>query len=149
MIQDLRYAGRALVQHRGYASAIILTLALGLGVNTAIGAVVWSVLLRPLPIADSDRVVLVYPASPTLERIRQPISYRKFQEWRRRNTVFEALAAIRPVALTLSADGARDDVSAAAVSDSFFHVLGVRPAEGRLLDARDQLGTDGSVACVI
>lgn len=149
MFQDVRYACRALVRNRAYASATIVTLALGLGVNTAVATVVWSVLFRPLPIADSDRVVLVYPADPTVEHLRQPISYSKFQEWRRRNTVFEELAAIVPIALTLSTEGDRDGVAAAAVSDNFFHLLRARPAEGRLLDARDEHGTDGFVACVI
>lgn len=95
MFQDVRYACRALVRSRAYASATIVTLALGLGVNTAVATIVWSVLFRPLPIVDSDRVVLVYPADPTFEHLRQPISYQTFQEWRRRNTVFDELAGDR------------------------------------------------------
>src|SRR6476620_5255710 len=112
MFEDMRYACRALAQQRAYASATILTLSFGMGVNTAVAAVVWSVLFRALPVADADRVVFVYPAHPANERLRQPISYLKFQEWRRRNTIFESVGAMTPVALALSS-GDRDDIPAA------------------------------------
>src|SRR5687767_8667734 len=102
MGRELRFACRALLRSRGYAGAAVTTLALGLGVNIAVATVAWSVLLRPLPITESDRVVMIYPANSALERQRQPISFVKFSEWRVRNSVFEEVAVSTPLTIQLS-----------------------------------------------
>jgi hypothetical protein len=75
MLQELRFAYRALLRSRSYAGAAVITLALGLGVNIAVATVAWSVLLRPLPIAEPGRVVTIYPTHAALERVRQPIAF--------------------------------------------------------------------------
>lgn len=82
MLQELRFAHRALLRSPGYVGAAVVTLALGIGVNIAVASFAWSVLLRPLPIAEPDRVVMIYPANSALERVRQPIAFVKFREWR-------------------------------------------------------------------
>jgi putative ABC transport system permease protein len=148
MRQELRFACRALLRSRGYASAAIITLALGLGVNIAVGTVAWSVLFRPLPIAAPERVVMIYPARSGLERSRQPISFLKFREWRARNSVFEDVAVSTPFTIQLS-DVRGEDIKAAGISDNFLRALGIRPAEGRLLEAGDRHGTEGAVACIV
>src|SRR5258707_10963768 len=123
MLQELRFAYRALLRSRGYAGAAVITLALGLGVNIAVATVAWSVLLRPLPIAEPGRVVMIYPASSALERVRRPIAFLKFREWQARNSVFEAVAVSTPLTIQLS-DARSHDIEAAAGSDNFLRLLG-------------------------
>src|SRR3954469_9413175 len=102
MLQELRFAYRALLRSRGYMAAAAITLALGLGVNIAVANVAWSVLLRPLPIAEPRRVVMIYPASSALEHARQPIAFLKCREWQGPNAVFQGFAAAMPLAIQLS-----------------------------------------------
>lgn len=148
MLQELRFAHRALLRSPGYVGAAVVTLALGIGVNIAVASFAWSVLLRPLPIAEPDRVVMIYPANSALERVRQPIAFVKFREWRARNSVFEDLAVSTPLTIQL-ADADGDEIAAAAVSDNFLRLLRVRPIDGRWLDARDRDGAEGAVPCVV
>lgn len=148
MLQELRFACRALLRSRGYAGAAVITLAFGLGVNVAVATVAWSVLLRPLPIAEPGLVVMIYPTHSALERVRQPIAFLKFKEWRARNGVFEEVAVSTPLTIQLS-DARGDDIDAAAVSDNFLRLLGVRPVEGRWLEPGDRNGAEGAVPCVV
>jgi predicted permease len=148
MLQELRFAYRTLLRNRGYAGAAVITLALGLGVNIAVATVAWSVLLRPLPIAEPNRVVMIYPTGSALEGVRQPIAFPKFREWRARNSVFEELAVSTPLAIQLF-DARGHDIEAAAVSDNFLRLLGVRPVEGRWLEPGDRNGVDGAIPCVV
>jgi putative ABC transport system permease protein len=148
MLQELRFAYRALLRSRGYAGAAVITLALGLGVNIAVTTVAWSVLLRPVPIAEPSRVVMIYPASSALERVRRPIAFLKFREWQARNSVFDEVAVSTPLTIQLS-DARGHDIEAAAVSDNFLRLLGVRPAEGRWLEPGDRNGAEGAVPCVV
>jgi predicted permease len=147
MRQELRFACRALVRSPTYAAAVIVTLVLGLGVNIAVATVAWSVLLRPLPIAEPDRVVMIYGGNSGPE-LRQPTSFVKFGEWRARNTVFDDVAVTTPLAIQMW-DKRGEEIETAAVSDNFLRLLGVRPLAGRLLDAGDRHGTEGAVACVV
>ena len=147
MRQELKFACRALVRSPTYAAAVIVTLVLGLGVNIAVATVAWSVLLRPLPVAEPDRVVVIYEGNSGPELV-QPTSFVKFGEWRARNAVFDEVAVTTPLAIQLS-DKRGEEIEAAAVSDNFLRLLGVRPLAGRLLDAGDRYGTEGAVACVI
>lgn len=148
MRQELRFAYRALLRCRGYAGTAVITLALGLGANIAVATVAWSVLLRPLPIAEPRRVVMIYPAGSALERVRRPIAFLKFREWRARNGVFEEIAVSTPLTLQ-SFDARGHDIAAAAVSDNLLRLLGVRPVEGRWLEPGDRNGAEGAVPCVI
>jgi putative ABC transport system permease protein len=147
VILDLRHALRVLMRYRMYTIAVVGSFVLGLGVNAGVATVAWSVLLRALPVRDAPRVVLVYPWSPARPTGRSPISLPTFREWRARNTVFDELAASEPLSIDLSRAGW--DAVNAAVSDNFFRLLGVQPAEGRLLDSTDRFVRDGAISCVV
>jgi len=137
MLQDLRHALRTLVKSPGFAAAAIATLALGIGANTAIFAVVDAVLLRPLPYERAGALVL---AQTIQSESRQPWATAPpdFYELRRRHRTLEGLASfyVRPVNLTGSDEPER--VAALVVSSGFFAVLGRQPLLGRGLAIADE-----------
>jgi predicted permease len=142
--QDLRYGARMLAKNPGLTTVAILTLALGIGANTAIFSVVNGVLLNPLPYRQPDRLVALY--SGTTEGHRGISSYPNFLDWARDNRSFSALAACRPDGFNLAGTGAPERVPAEMVSASFFPLLGVQPILGRtFLPNEDQWGSAPAV----
>jgi predicted permease len=136
--QDLRYAFRMLAKNPGFTAIAVVTLALGIGANTALFSVVNGVLLNPLPFHEPDRLVAVY--SKTSEG-QDSISYPNFVDWQRENRSFSALAAFRPYDFNLTGLGEPERVKSNMVSYSFFPVLGVKPVQGRVFtEQEDQLG---------
>ena len=127
--RDIRYALRMLRRSPGFAAAAIITLALGIGANTAIFSVLNAVLLRPLPYADPDRLVMVGERSP--DGSPGNTGYTTFLDWRDRTHAFEELAMIRSWIPTLIANGEPERVSGMRVTANFFHMLGVKPSLGR------------------
>ena len=93
--QDARYALRMMRRDLEFHSVAIVTLALGIGANTAIFSIVNAVLLKPLPYRAADRLVLVWERNTTLDKDRDPVAPLNYQDWRSQNTVFEELAAYR------------------------------------------------------
>src|SRR5262245_10011154 len=93
LILDLRYAARMLMKSPAFMAIAILTLALGIGANTALFSVVNGVLLNPLPYPESDQLVAVYGNAPGFER--SPVSYPNFLDWQRQNEVFSSIALYR------------------------------------------------------
>ena len=139
LIQDLRYALRMLRRSPGFTLVAVLTLALGIGANTAVFSVVSGVLLRPLPYPEPDRLVWMWPASLRTGRaFGGAISPPDFVDYRARSTAFEHLAAFIPMDSTLAGNGEPDRVSSAAVSAGFFETLGVKPALGRTILPDDE-----------
>jgi predicted permease len=139
LIQDIRYGLRQLRRNPGFTLVAVLTLALGIGANTAIFSVVNGVLLNPLPYPEPDRLVALY--SRTHEFQNMSISYPNFLDWVRLNRSFSALAAYRQDNFTLTDSGEPERVSTEMVSANFFSVLGVKPAMGRTFTPQeDQLG---------
>ncbi len=139
LLQDLRYGLRQLRRNPGFTLIAVLTLALGIGANTAIFSVVNGVLLNPLPYPQPDRLVALY--SHTQEFSNASISYPNFQDWVRLNRSFSGLASYRQDNFTLTDTGEPERVSAEMISASFFSVLGVKPAMGRTFTPQeDQLG---------
>jgi predicted permease len=127
--QDVRYGLRTIAKAPGFAAIVILTLALGIGANTALFSVVNGVLLKPLPFSDFDRIIALFERRVQFERA--SISYPNFLDWQRENHSFEALAAYRSDDLSLTGRGETEKVHADMVSADFFSVLGVAPVLGR------------------
>ena len=126
---DIRYAARLLLRAPGFAAVALLTLALGIGANTAIFSVLNAVLLRPLPYADPDRLVLV--GEPGRARSVNNVGYTTFLDWQDRSHGFEEMALIRSWTPTLMINGEPERINGLRVSANFFHMLGVPPALGR------------------
>ena len=104
-INELQYSIRMLIKHRGFAAIAIITLALGIGANTAMFSVVNAVLLRPLPYHEPDRLVTIWEESPERELYEMPISLANLREWASQNTSFEQIAAYTFTNLNLSGTG--------------------------------------------
>ncbi|HSR51426.1 MAG TPA: ABC transporter permease, partial [Acidobacteriota bacterium] len=126
---DLEYGLRQLRRHPGFALVALLTLALGIGANTAIFSVVDSVLLKPLPYQDPERLFMVWEKPPDYPR--NSVSPLTFLDWREQSESFEAMAAYDGVTVVLTRSGQPELVSAAAVSPNFFRLLGQPVAQGR------------------
>lgn len=144
MMADLRYALRALTRTPGFTLAVVLTLALGIGVNSAIFSVVYGVLLRPLPYASPERLVVLYGHYPQFGRA--STSLPDFQDWRAGTHAFEQLAAVHGGNFILTGDGEPERVVADRVTANFFTTFGVRPVRGRaFLPDEDKMGGDDRV----
>src|SRR5262245_24403190 len=133
--QDLRYGSRMLLKNPGFTLVAVLTLALGIGANTAIFSVVNALLLRPLPYVESERLVLLSEKSRTGER--DSASYLNYADWRARAQSFEGMAASHPRSLTLTGGDKAELVRGRSVNWNFFQLLGVNPLCGRLFNEAD------------
>jgi len=127
--QDLRFAMRVLRKAPGFTAVAILTLALGIGANTAVFSVVNGVLLNPLPYPHPERLAAVAERFPPFPEA--SISYPNFLDWTRLNHTFEGLAAYRHTNFNLTGSGEAQRLSGVQASASFFSLLGVRPLIGR------------------
>ena len=129
LAQDLRFAVRMLVKNPAFTAIAILTLALGIGGNTAIFSIVNGVLLNPLPFPQPDRLVAVHESKPNFEN--GAISYPNFLDWRKDNRTFSSMGISRRWAFSLTGRGDAVQVSANFISAGYFDVLGIRPLYGR------------------
>ena len=130
--QDLRYTARTLRKERGFGAAAVLTLALGIGANSAIFALVDATLLRPLPFADPERLVMVWERSET--SLRGRVAPLNLLDWNERNRTFDVLAGFIPNVggmVMSGADGTAETVSRQWVTARIFDVLGVKAIAGR------------------
>ena len=140
-MNDLRYAFRQLRKSPGFTLVAVLTLALGIGANTAIFSVINAVLLRPLPYPQPDRIVTLYESTAAQPEI--SISWPNFLDWKKEATVFEELAVGRRESFNLSGVEGRDPerVSGFVVTADFFKVIGLSPQIGRAFsEAEDKAG---------
>jgi predicted permease len=128
--QDLRYGARMLLRNPAVSAVAVVTLALGIGANTATFSIVNAVILRPLPYQNPDRLVSLWTNVP--EHGRQPITPGNFVDWKNQNTVFEDIAAFGSSTMTLTGDGEPVQVMGANTSAGYFAVVGVEPMIGRL-----------------
>jgi predicted permease len=139
LLQDVRYGLRQLRRNPGFTIIAIVTLALGIGANTAIFSVVNGVLLNPLPYPQPERLVALYSRKPQFTY--GSISYPNFLDWVRENHSFSAIAAYRPDSLNLTGMGEPERVPVEMISAGFFSLLGVQPTIGRtFLPQEDQVG---------
>jgi predicted permease len=130
LLQDLRFAWRSLVHRPGFTLTVVLTLALGIGANTALFSVVNGVLLKPLPLPASERLVAVWSTSSTLPE--EPASLPDFRDWREGARGVVTLAAVDPATLDLTPEGADPvQLQGMEASADLLEVLGVQPALGR------------------
>ncbi len=145
LLSDVRHTFRALTKSPGFTLIVVLTLALGVGANTAIFSLLDQVLLRMLPVAHPEELVLLDgPGAFQGRRFNdQTLSYPMYRDFRDRNTVFSGVIARFPLALTVAHRGQAERVRAELVSGNYFQVLGVNPAIGRSLTQDDDVKPGG------
>jgi predicted permease len=135
--QDVRYAARMLFKSPAFTLIAVLTLALGIGANTAVFSVLNGVLLRPLQFHDPDRLVVLFQSMPNFEH--GSISYFNLLDWKRTNNTFEAIAGYRQTGYSLTGLGEAQQVNAEMVSHEFFPILQVQPVLGRSFTAEEDV----------
>ncbi len=133
-LNDIRFAFAVLRRQPGFAAVVIVTLALGIGANTALFSVADAVLFRPLPYRAPDRLVALWETTPRKARAAPA----NFLDWKRDSRSFEKMAAFGAVGFTLTGAGEAEHVEGASVGVDYFDVLGVAPELGRLFLARDE-----------
>ncbi len=137
-VQDARYACRSLRRNPGFAAVAIATLALGIGGLTAMFSAFDTILIRPLPYANPDRLVMVWDdLSKTDDRTKSFPAPAEWFEWRRLNSVFTDIASTQPTQATLSGDASPEQVQARKVTGNFWSVLGVKPLIGRVFNDQE------------
>ncbi len=129
-LQDVRYGARVLAKHKAFTFVAVLTLALGIGANTAIFSVVNELLLRPLPFRDAERLVMLWEVSPNGRR-QNTTSRANYLGWREQSTSFEEMAAFSDQRLSMTGGGGDpEEVSVQLATPELFRVLGVEPVLG-------------------
>jgi putative ABC transport system permease protein len=136
VVRDVKHGARSLWRSPGFSLAVILTLTLGIGGNTAVFSVVDQLLLRPLPYPDGDQLVMVEEATAGLNS-RADVSPANWLDWQRESRTFRRFAAWRPSSFTLTGTGEPRRVNAQLVSSEFFPLLGVAPLLGRTISDED------------
>jgi len=137
MIQDLRYGVRMLFRQPGVSAVVLLTLALGIGMNTAIFSIVNAALLRPLPFKEPARLVTMWESNAAKGEFHGAVGGANFTDWKNQNQVFESLAAYFSWNYNLTGNDEPQRLTASLVSGSFFQLLGTEAALGRALLPED------------
>jgi putative ABC transport system permease protein len=141
LLKDIRYAIRGLLKRPGFTAVAVITLALGIGANAAIFSAVHSVLLRPLPFSEQDRLVVMWKQDQTVNQPLVELSIAEFNDWRSQSNSFESLTAM-PTSVygygyVLTGRGEPVQIESARVSADFFSTLRVRPLLGRAFTSDD------------
>lgn len=142
--QDLRYALRQLRKSPGFTAVAVLTLALGIGANTAVFSIVYSALLQPLPYRDASRLMVLNETTPNVGLV--SVSYPNFLDWRAQSHTFSEMAAVNSVAFNLSGVTEPESLNGLSVSPNFLSMLGIRPAIGRDFGATEEQSGTAPVA---
>ncbi len=139
-VADLRYGGRALFKHPGYALLAVLTLGMGIGANTAIFSVINGVLLKPLPYEHGDRLVVLQQSRPLAGQPQVGVAIAEYFDYRERGTdVFDGLVEYHQMSFDLINRGEPDRVNTGVVSHDFFDLLGIKPILGRTFVQSDDV----------
>ncbi len=146
LLQDMRHAGRSLRQSPGFTAVTLLSLAFGIGVNTAIFTLVNGILLKKLPVAEPERVVQVRGRKTVDSAV---FNYPVYRELGRRTDVFSSVIAFHQSMYVVDSGGGPRRAEFAIISGSYFAFFGARPALGRLIDEKDDEVEGGSPVCVI
>ncbi len=144
LLSDLRYALRSLNNAPGFAAATVLTVALGIGVNTAMFSVVNTVLLRPLPYRDPGRIITMYETEPELPKA--PVTGPDLIDWRERSRSFEHIASLTPSFVVLTGGDRAERLPVLSITTDFFETIGVQPSLGRAFTSEEgQKGRDNVI----
>ncbi|HEY7180104.1 MAG TPA: ABC transporter permease [Blastocatellia bacterium] len=146
--QDLRFGFRQLLAKPGFTAIATLSLALGIGANTAIFSLVDAVLLRPLPFQDPDRLVMVWEDAAKIGFPRNTPAPANYADWKAQNQVFDDMAAINWRTYNLTDEGEPEKVEAQAVTANFFPLLGVKPELGRVFTQEEDKPDGNKVALI-
>src|SRR5215207_4208293 len=163
LLQDLRYGLRMLLKQKGLTSVALLSLALGIGANTALFSIVDAMLLKMLPVKEPERLVLFKSVAPPEFSVgsyngssrkdeqtglvnRTSFAYQTYQRLREQQGPMSDIFAFGGVDLTVNADGQADVANGQAVSGNYYAALGVQPAMGRVLTDDDDKGGSSPVA---
>ena len=139
--RDLKYSSRTLRKHPGFAAVVVITLALGIGANTAIFSFVNAVILNPLPFPDSDRLVVISQTNNEGHEI--SVSLLNFQDWQARSRSFEELGGVCFTTFNLTGVGTPQHLSGQAVTLNYFSILGAQPQLGRIFSPEeDKFGAE-------
>ena len=141
LIRDLRYAARTLAKSPGFAAVAVITLALGIGANTAVFSLVNAVLLRPLPYEDPGKLVLVWESAPFFGLKDSPVAPANYFDWKARSRSFEEMGALEDRSYRLTGEGSPEVVEGSVVTPEVFRALRTRPALGRVFrDDENRVG---------
>ena len=141
ILHEARYAVRSLMRSPGFSAVAVLTLALGVGANTAVFSLITAVLLRPLPYEQADRLVMVWESAPFFGLRDSPVSPANYVDWKARASSFEEMGALEDISFRMKGDGPPDLIRGSLTTASMFRVLRTRPALGRVFrDDDDRLG---------
>lgn len=144
LMQDVRYSMRQLYKKPGFSATAIITVALAIGVTTAVFSVLYAILIRPLPYADPAKIFFLQSYSP--QGYTQPASYPEYLEWRHNNQSFTALAGYSRGTANFETNAGPVPITSVSATDNFFQVFGVNPLMGRAFaDGEDQPGKNGVV----
>ena len=151
LAQNLRFAGRTLLKAPGFSLVVVVTLALGIGANTAIFTLMDQVLLRSLPVDDPGSLMTLDAPGPNRGRFEgdHAFSYPMFLDFRDRNTVFSGVLGRFPITLTMLHEDRSERVRGDLVTGTYFNVLGLHPAAGRLLGPGDDVTPGGHPVAVL
>jgi putative ABC transport system permease protein len=143
LMHDVRYGWRTLRRNPGFTLAALLTLALGIGANSAIFSVASGVLLRPLPYPDPNRLAMVWMTNSRINLIEDWHSFPNYWDYRSQNSTFDDLAVFNGTSRTVTDEGDPDRLIGAHSSAHLFDILGVRPIRGRVyIEAEDRPGAN-------
>src|SRR5262245_38537935 len=145
--QDLRFCLRMMSKNPGFTAVAVLTLALGIGANTAMFSAVDAVLIRPLPYLDAGRLVMIWDDTGQIGESKFFSTPAEWHEWRRHNNVFTDIAATQPGNVTISSDGDPEELPGRKVTANLWTVLGVQPLLGRVFTEDED--TQGAHVAVI
>src|ERR1043165_9526404 len=124
LLKDLRYAIRGLIRQPAFTAVVVITLALGIGANTAIFSVVYAVLLKPLPFHRADRLVLLWGDNKSEGESRSQVSHADIVDYRDQQSTFEAISTFNSWNPLISGGASAERISAVLVGDDFFKALG-------------------------
>jgi len=146
ILTDVQYALRRISKDPAFTALAVLTLALGIGANTAIFSAVYAVLLRPLPFKDADRLVFIRKQNAARGWTRNPISPPEILAWRDQSGAFEGIAATHGESCTLTGSQEAEADPCEVISSNLFSVLGVAPFRGRTFSTEEDKPEGARVA---